>query len=152
MLLARSKTLQTGTAKYPITRVELLTITLVSGKRNKTLGNVFLGQESKRVIVYFVTNAAYNGDLKNNTYNFQHFKINFFYLCVDGDKGLSQPIQPHYENAKCKYVMTYHCLFSGTGIHFSDADNLITGDDYVDDYCLMAFDLAPVLSKSDITD
>lgn len=151
VLLAHSKTLQTGTAKYPITRVELKTFTLASGIRNKTLDNVFLGQVPKRVIVGLVTNAAYNGDFKKNPFNFQNFKTNYFSLYVDGEQVPSKPLQPHYEDGKGKYVMAYHSLFSGSGIHFSDAGNLINRDDYDDGYCLMAFDLTPDLSASDTT-
>src|SRR5436190_13531721 len=43
VLLAHSKTLQSGTAKYPITRVEVKSVTLPTGIRNKTLDSVFLG-------------------------------------------------------------------------------------------------------------
>lgn len=150
-LLAHSKTLQTGTAKYPITRVELKTFTLPSGIRNKTLDNMFLGQVPKRIIVGMVTNAAYNGDFKKNPYNFEHFKTNFFCLYVDGEQVPSKPLQPHFEKSKDKYVMAYHSMFSGSGVHFSDAGTVISREDFGQGYCLMAFDLTPDLSASDTT-
>src|SRR5204862_4300142 len=151
VLLAHNRALQTATAKYPITRVEVKTFTLPAGIRNKTLDNVFLGQVPKRIIVGMVTNAAYNGDFKKNPYNFQHFKTNFFSLYVDGEQVPSKPLQPHYEAGKGKYVMAYHSLFSGSGIQFSNSGLLINRDDYDDGYCLMAFDLTPDLSASDTT-
>lgn len=151
VLLAHNRALQTATAKYPITRVEVKTFTLPAGIRNKTLDNVFLGQVPKRIIIGMVTNAAYNGDFKKNPYNFQHFKTNFFSLYVDGEQVPSKPLQPHYEADKGKYVMAYHSLFSGSGIQFSNSGLLINRDDYDDGYCLMAFDLTPDLSASDTT-
>ena len=153
VLLAHNSAIQSATVKYPITRVDVKTFTLPSGIRNKTLDNVFLGQVPKRIIVGMVTNAAYNGDYKKNPYNFQHFKTNFFSIYVDGEQIPAKPLQPKYEGAdnKGKYVMAYHSLFSGSGIHFRDSGILISRKDYDAGYCLMAFDLTPDLSASDST-
>ena len=149
VLLAHSKTLESGTAKYPLTRVELKTFTLPSGIQSKTLDNVILGQLPKRVIVGLVSNSAYNGSFKNNPYNFKDFNTNYFSLYIDGEQVPSKPLQPSYKDGEEKYVHAYHTLFSGTGIHYSDAGNYIARHEYPHGYCLMAFDLTPDLSASD---
>lgn len=153
VLLAHNSALQTATAKYPITRVDVKSFTLPAGIRSKTLDNVFLGQVPKRVIVGMVTNAAYNGDYKKNPFNFQHFKTNYFAMYVDGEQVPAKALQPKYgaDANLGKYIMAYHSLFSGTGIHFKDSGVLVGRKDYDDGYCLMAFDLTPDLSASDTT-
>jgi hypothetical protein len=128
VLLAHDKALQTATAKYPMTRVEVKTFTLPTGIMSKTLDNVFLGQIPKRIIIGMVTNAAYNGDYSKNPYNFKHFDTNYFSLYVDGEQVPSKPLQPHFEANNNKFVMAYHSLFSGTGIQFKDAGTVISRD------------------------
>ena len=146
VLLAHSKTLQSGTAKYPITRVEVKSVTLPTGICNKTLDSVFLGQLPKRIIFGMVSNAAFNGDLKRNPFNFQHFNLNYFSLYVDGEQVPSKPLQPVFKTDESKYIMAYHSLFSGTGIQFTDAGNEIDRAEYPEGFCLMAFDLTPDMS------
>lgn len=149
VLLAHSRTLEHGTAKYPITHVEVKAFTLPAGIRNKTLDNVFLGQVPKRIVTGLVANTAFNGDFKRNPFNFQDFGTNYFSLYVDGEQIPSKPLQPHYEADKERSVLAYHTLFTGTGVHFSDTGNGIARDEYSGGYCLMAFDLTPDLSASE---
>lgn len=149
VLLAHSKTLESGSAKYPITRVEVKSITLPTGIRGKTLDSVFLGQLPKRIIVGLVSNQAFNGDFKKNPFNFQHYNMNYFVLYVDGEQIPSKPLQPVYTSGAERYVLAYHTLFTGTGIQFTDKGNKISRDDYPNGYCLMAFDLTPDTSAGD---
>jgi len=62
--LAHARMLSKTTAKYPLTRVEIKTFTIHAGLVGKSLDNVILGQLSKRIIVDFVDNKAFNGDRK----------------------------------------------------------------------------------------
>lgn len=151
VLLAHSKTLESGSAKYPITRVEVKAITIPSGIQGKTLDNVFLGQLPKRLIVGLVSNKAFNGDFKCNPYNFQSYKVNFFSLYVDGQQIPTKPLQPDYSTENELSVLSYHTLFSGTGIHFLNIGNNIARTEYAKGNCLMAFDLTPDLSANATT-
>ena len=152
VLLAHSRTLESGTAKYPITRVEVKSITLPAGIQNKTLDSVFLGQLPKRIIVGMVTNKAFNGDYKKSPYNFQHFKMNYFALYVDGEQVPMKALQPVFgPNDQEAYVLAYHTLFSGTGIHFGDSGNDTSRAEYKKGYTLLAFDLTPDLSANEST-
>lgn len=147
VLLAHARALQQGTAKYPLTRVEVKTMTIHGGVQGETLDNVFLGQLPKRMIIGFVDNRAFNGDKARNPFNFQHFNINFLSLYVDGAQVPSKPLQPNFTKDKL-YVDAYQTLFSGTGIHFLNEGNGISRSDYPYGYCLTAFDLTPDLSAS----
>jgi hypothetical protein len=146
VLLAHNRALEKSTAKYPMTRVDVKTITIPKDLQSKTMDNLYLGQLPKRVIIGFVSNTAFNGDFTRNPFNFQHFGLNFICLYVDGQQIPSKPLQPDFD-AK-QYVAAYHTLYSGTGIHFQDEGNGITREEYPGGNCLMAFDLTPDLSAN----
>lgn len=146
ILIAHQKVLASTTAKYPITRAEVKVLTIPSGIQGKTLDNIFLGQIPKRCIVGFVKNSAFNGNLKQNPFNFDNNGINLFSLLVDGHQVPSKTLQPSFNDGLI--ASTYHTLFSGTGIHFLNEGNSIGREDYGGGYCLLAFDLTPDLSAS----
>jgi len=52
------------TAKYPLTKVEVKTFTIRAGVMGESIDNAILRQLSKRIIVDFVDNKAFNGDRK----------------------------------------------------------------------------------------
>ncbi|XP_054257268.1 uncharacterized protein F54H12.2-like [Macrosteles quadrilineatus] len=149
VLVAHSKTLESGTAKYPITRVDVKSITLPSGILGKTLDSVFLGQLPKRIIVGLVDNVAFNGDFKKNPFNFQHFNLNYFALYIDGEQVPCKALTPAFTGDSKLYALAYHTLFTGTGIQFADKGNEIDRTEYPNGYCLMAFDLTPDMSAGE---
>ncbi|XP_036149090.1 uncharacterized protein F54H12.2-like [Monomorium pharaonis] len=113
ILLTHAKALSKTTAKYPLTRVELKSISIHSGIYGETLDNVILGQIPKRLIIGFVDNKAFNGNRKLNPFNFHHYKINYLSLYVDGKQIPSKPLQPDFTKENL-YMDAYHTLFSGT--------------------------------------
>lgn len=147
ILIAHTKALAVSTAKYPITRVEIKTVTISRDIQSKTIDNLYLGQLPKRCIVGFVESAAFNGSMAHNPYNFQHFNHNYLALYVDSVQIPSKPLTPDYE--KKLFTRSYHTLFSGSGVHFGDIGNNISLSEYPDGYCLAAFDLTPDLSCHD---
>ena len=148
VLLAHAKALAKTTAKYPLTRVEVKSISIHSGIYSETLDNVILGQIPKRIIIGFVDNKAFNGNRALNPFNFYHYNINFLSLYVDGSQVPGKPLQLDFTSESKLYVDAYHTLFSGTGIHFLNEGNCIPREDYLYGYCLFAFDLTPDLSAN----
>lgn len=146
ILIAHTKALSKATAKYPLTRVEVKTVTMRGGVLGETLDNIILGQLPKRIIIGFVDNKAFNGDKKYNPFNFKHYNINFFSLYIDGTQIPSKPLQPNFKENL--YADAYHTLYSGTGIHFSNQGNNISRESYAQGSCLFAFDLTPDLSAN----
>lgn len=59
----------------------------------------------------------------------------------------SKPLTPDF--SKNHYIRSYHSLFDGCGLNFTDAGNCISRDDYPFGYCLSAFDLTADLSCND---
>ncbi|XP_033226055.1 uncharacterized protein F54H12.2-like [Belonocnema kinseyi] len=143
--LAHAKALAPGTAKYPITRVNVKALTIHAGIQSEILDNVVLGQLPKRIIIGFVDNAAYNGNALKTPLKFQTYNKNHFSLYVGGMKIPSKPIQPDFTKNNL-YVDAYHSLFTGCGIHFLNEGNNIDRNDYAHGFCLFAFDLTPDLS------
>ena len=117
VLLTHARALSKATAKYPLTRVEIKTMSLHAGAYGETIDNVILGQLPKRIIIGFVDNKAFNCDFKLNPFNFHHYKINYLSLYVDGVQISSRPLQPDFANYRL-HVDSFHTLFSGTGMHF----------------------------------
>jgi len=148
ILIAHHKTLAMGTAKYPITRVEVKSFTLPSHITGKTLDNVFFGQLPKRVIIGLVSNAAFNGDFKKNPFNFHHYDMNYFSLYVDGEQVPSKPLQPDFTSSR-SWIREYETMFSGTGIHFKNLGTDVARAEYAYGYTLLAFDLTPDMSAED---
>ncbi|XP_048507989.1 uncharacterized protein F54H12.2-like [Athalia rosae] len=147
ILLAHAKTLAKGTAKYPVTRVEVKAFTIHAGVQAETLDNVILGQLPKRVILGLVSNKAFNGDRQRNPFNFQHFMLNYLSLYVDGIQIPLKALQPSF-GKNGVYVDTYHTSFSGTGVRFLNEGCGIGRLHYEMGNRLTAFDLTPDLAAN----
>lgn len=144
ILVAHARALNVTTAKYPITRVEIKTITIGTDVQSKSIDNLFLGQMPKRCIIGIVESAAFNGSLRLNPYNFEHFNMNYLSLYLDSIQIPSKPLTPNFKTNQ--YTRSYYSLFEGSGIYFADTGNTIPLSDYPNGYCLAAFDLTPDLS------
>lgn len=144
ILVAHARTLNLTAAKYPITRVEVKTITIGTDIQSKTIDNLFLGQMPKRCIIGMVESASFNGQLSLNPYNFEHFNLNYMSLYLDSTQIPSKPLTPDFKTKQ--YTRSYYSLFEGSGIYFADTGNTISLDEYPNGFCLSAFDLTPDLS------
>ena len=147
VLLAHAQALEKSPAKYPVNRVDLKTVTIGQGLRDKNIDNLFLNQLPQRVIIGFVDNRAFNGDFTRNPFHFQHFDLSYLSLMIDGHPIPSQPLTPNFRSGL--YMECYNTLFSGTGIHWKDEGNQIKYEDYARGLTLFAFDLSPDLSASE---
>ena len=107
VFLAHAKTLENGTAKYPIRRVVCKSFTIPQNYRDVSHEKLFSGQLPTRVVIGLVNNQAFNG-------HFQHFNMSEIGLYLDGQQHhAARPIQPDYANEL--YMRAYDSLFAGTG-------------------------------------
>ncbi|KAK3928356.1 hypothetical protein KUF71_016603 [Frankliniella fusca] len=118
-----------------LVRKERISPTVLLGLQDKTISNLHLGQIPKRIIIGFVTNQAFNGHYQSNPYNFQHFNLNYLSLFDDTQQIPAQPLTPDFE--RNMHIDAYNTLFSGTGIHWKDAGNVITYAEYPRGYTLL---------------
>lgn len=145
-LLAHHKVLNQTTAKYPISRIDVRSITIPENTLSRTCDNVFTGQLPKRVIIGFVTSTAFNGTVTTNPFNFRHFNYTSLAVYVDSVPVPAKPFNCLF--SENQYIRAYHSLFEGTNINHSDSGNKISRAAYPQGYALVAIDLTPDLSSS----
>lgn len=142
--MAHARALSVTPAKYPITRVEIKTLTVGAEIQSKSIDNIFLGQIPKRCIIGMVDSRSFNGTFNLNPFNFEHFNYNYLALYIDSTQIPAKPLTPDFK--KNQYIRSYYSLFEGSGIHFSDTGNGISYEEYPHGYCLSVFDLTSDLS------
>ena len=148
VFLAHAKTLERGTAKYPIKRVVCKSFTIPQNYLDVSHEKLFSGQLPTRIVIGLVSNRAFNGNAESNPFNFQHFGLSEMALYLDGQQQHAvRPIQPDYGNDR--YIRAYDTLFAGTGKLCKDEGLYISREDYSEGYALYAFDLTADLGEDD---
>lgn len=145
-LLAHHKVLNSASAKYPINRVDIRSITIPENTQSKTLDNVFLGTQPKRCVLGFVRTDAFNGSITTNPFNFTSFNYTSVAFYIDSIAIPSKPFICDF--ASNQYIKAYHSLFEGSNINHSDIGNNISRADYPNGYALLAVDFTPDLCSS----
>lgn len=142
--LAHARALENGMAKYPIRRVICKSFTIPAGYLNSSHEKLFTGQIPSRLVIGCVDNAAFNGDVSKNPFNFKHYSLNEIMVYLDGQQQSIKPLSMNFTNGH--YVSAFMSLFSGTGKANADEGNEISRSDFGSGYALYAFDLTPDLS------
>ena len=139
--------INTTPAKYNVRRVEVKSFIIHAGTLSKTEDHVITGQLPKRVIVGFVSNAAFNGTADTNPFNFQHFDLNRIDLKIGGQGLYSRPLKPDF--AKEEYLREYMNLYQGLGQN-SGLEQLceIGYEDFATGYAFFPFDFTPDLDSN----
>ncbi len=145
--LSHAKALENGMAKYPIRRVICKTFTIPSGHLDVSHEKLFAGQLPTRMVIGCIDNAAFNGSVSKNPFNFKNFKLNELMVYLDGQQHAIKPLSMNYAGGQ--YVSAFMSLFSGTGKANGDEGNGIDRADFANGYALYAFDLTPDLSDGD---
>jgi hypothetical protein len=145
--LAHAKTLEAGTAKYPIRRVICKTFTIPTGYLDASHDKLFSGQLPIRLIVGLVDNRAYNGDREKNPFNFHHYSLSEIAVYLDGQLHGLKPLKLNFGSGR--FVAAYVSLFGGTNKINRDEGNDISRSDYANGYTLFAYDLTPDLAEDD---
>ena len=145
--LAHAKTLESGMAKYPIRHVICKAFTVPTGHLDASQEKLFSGQIPSRLVIGFVDNRAFNGDVARNPFNFQHFSLSELAVYLDGQQHGIKPLSLDFANRH--YVTSFMSLFNGTGKQNRDEGNDIDRLDFANGYALYAFDLSPDLSEND---
>jgi hypothetical protein len=138
--------LNKGPCAYPITQSKIKTYTISSGLRNHNISQIFRGQLPRQVIIGFVDTKAYDGDIAANPFVFEHFKLNYFNLFVNGAPVLPTVLQPDFTAKKA--IREYRWFIDNIDILHSNESNGITFEDYVSNSCFFAFDFTPDLCNS----
>ena len=122
--LAHAKTLEAGTAKYPIRRVICKSFMIPAGYLDVSHEKLLSGQLPVRLIVGLVDNRAYNGDRGRNPFNFQHFSLTEIGIYLDGQLYGLTPMKLDF--AAGQYIAAYVGLFGGTNEINRDEGNSVS--------------------------
>ena len=90
--MAHNQALARGTAKYPLTHVDVRHFTVAKGLNDLVLSNAIQGNLPRRSFVFFVDNAAMNGSRTENPFKFLNCEVKELHMEVD---GRSYPTVPH---------------------------------------------------------
>lgn len=144
---AHLKQVQKEPFKFPIRRVEMTYFTKGAGRQDISENNLLNGPLPRRVVLGLVHSDAFHGNYKMSPLNFQNFGVEKIALKVGGNSlPFQEPLEMDYSQ-NCA-MQGYFSLLQGTGRLFSDCDNGISYDDYLDGCCLYAFDLANDMSDT----
>lgn len=142
--LEHAKLLERGTtAKYPIRRVDVKSVSIPQGSLSFVRESLFTGQLPRRIILGMVDNDSYNGSYAKNSYNFKNFNINYLALYCNGETLPWKPLRSRFDTGHNGYIMAYQTLFQGTNTLHKDQGVLIDREDFANGYTLFAFDLSP---------
>jgi hypothetical protein len=117
--VAHEIALKKGPAIYPICRVECKNFIVPAGNPSLRKDNLFNGVVLKTFVFGLVESEAFNGALKKNPYNFQHFRVSSIEITVNGVEMPFKPLQLSYGEA-------FSTLFSGTGKMYYNTGNNIS--------------------------
>jgi hypothetical protein len=129
--LAHAKTLESGTAKYPIRRVVCKTFTVPTGYLDASHEKLFSGPLPVRLIVGLVDNRAYNDSRDKNSFNFHHYSLSKIAVYLDGQLHGLKPLTLSFGSGQ--YVAAYSSLFGGTNKISRDEGNDISRSEYAND-------------------
>ena len=125
-------------AKYFIIRPEMKSFSIPKAILSATFENVFSGVLPRRVIIGFVDEAAFSGDINKDPYKFNDLNINQINLNVDGASIPNIPYTPSFPvNCVREFVELYRVLGQDEGVPQLD----LSFESYKDKTTLFAFDL-----------
>lgn len=138
VLNAINERLNSETAKFPLRRVEVKTFTIPQGTQSKITDHLFQGQMPKRIVLGFVENAAFNGDLTKNPFNFKNANVKKLDVSINGETITTRPFEPDFANDL--YLRSYLSLYQGLGKFGEDWAPDISFEEYKDGYTLWCVD------------
>ena len=143
-LAAHIRALQHATAKYPITRHEIKTVTVNAGLMDVMLDSIFTGQLPRRILVGFVKASAFRGSFTRELFNFEHLNINHLSFNIDGRSYPRAPYTPDFENEL--FMREYYsCLQTFNQDTISPVFTL-SMEDYLESRAFFCYNFAPDLS------
>ena len=87
------------------------------------------------------SNKAFNGDLEENPFNFEHFNVSEVALLINGTSHPGPRYKPDFGSGQ--YQRDYSDLMETFNYYNSDDTNGLTQEDFTGGYTIYAFDLTP---------
>lgn len=96
VVLAHNRSFKISPMIYPYWKSVVKSFGIPKGNFNFTIDDLFNGYCPTRLVVGFVSSAAYSGSMTRNPFNFDHYFLNFLEFSVDGVSVPSAPLTPNY--------------------------------------------------------
>lgn len=134
-------TLSKIAAKYPITKVEVKSFTIVNGINSLMLNNVVSGKLPNRIVYGLTEHANFIGSYNKPNFVFNHHNVKTTAVYINGSL-FTQPINCSFSDSPLepsKHIRAYYSLFH----ELSDASDLVDigYDEYKDSCCLYSVDI-----------
>ena len=133
--------LNSQNARYPLNHTRLLTYSIPTGQKSFRKDNLFPAQSPKLIMVAMTTNKAFNGDLGENPFNFDHFNVNEVALLVNGTSYPGPRYRPDFAGGH--FQRDYSDLMEAFNYYNTDDTNGLTEDDFSKGFTIYAFDRTP---------
>lgn len=144
-LIAIHQALHKHPAIYPYTKKEVTTRTIFPGPGQLSIDSVIKGWLPNRIIVGFVTNAAFSGDRLANAFEFGNHGITSFNFAIDGQTDPRTPYQPVWQGKL--YVREYLELYRVLSQDGMPPITDISFDDFATNSCFFGAILDPDRSQ-----
>ena len=141
VLSGHNKGLEKYNAKYIVNHIDISTFTITVENQTFIKDGLFQSQVPKTLVIGFLEHGAFNGDMKKNPFNFQHFNLNKIGLYRDGELVPGQIFTPDYDNDF--FTRAYNNTMSTLHYFDSDDSNGMTLEHFKSGYNLYAFNLSP---------
>lgn len=148
-VIEQEKTLETIPAMYPITKSVVKNLGLPSSTQTTRFSNIFRGKMPRSMIVCFVKDKGFNGEISGNPFLFEHFGLSYMNLFINGEPVLTRAFQPKLDNDKLTtFVPMYRWFLDNTGIAHENETNDIFIEDFASNSFFVAFDFSPDLCNN----
>jgi hypothetical protein len=141
LILAHKKMLQTSNIRIPINRVTVSRYGISDGFSKSSIALNFPAKLPKRLIIGFVTNAASDGSLATNPFNFEPFGLTSIEVKVNGTPVPANGLELDYTAGD--YQQAYLNTLASLGLDNSNRCINLTPKDFAGGFALYGFKLAP---------
>lgn len=146
MLLAHHKMLQSRNASYNFKRTSIKNFLIPGGVNTFNIENIFSGQLPTNLLMMFLENDAYYGNMSKNPYNFKTFDIGYLQLNVNGNNVPNHPLTLNSSSGLVSKA--YHDLHLGLNYTNKDFGLLFNMEAFKNGFGIFAFDLTPTKKHS----
>lgn len=140
MMLYHTQLLGKTNIKYPFTRTVVKTITLSSGIQSQMIDHIFTGILPTYLLMTFVENASFTGNIKKNPFFLKHYKVKSIQLYKNNDPVPQEPL----EYIDTDYARAYSYFLDNIDVYNTNKNIVINQKNYTEGFFLAAFNLSPL--------
>jgi hypothetical protein len=123
--------------KFPILRRELTTFSISQHDTRFVKSNIFQGEIADCMYIMMVNSEAFNGHIKKNPFNFEHFNMRSLDIRVDGKSVTGTPLDTNLQDDDAMRAVYLTYLASGREMTW------FTRDMFKGGYFIIGVDLTP---------